>query len=115
MLHFPIQGIKITSEDGTIGFSLITGGNLTPKEIQVAMDLMNKYGEEQLFTFARKDDSSQSKAEGALVKTQSVPLPNPGVGEEIKKPQVKSQISIWRIVVGAFLTGQTMQCFIHQH
>lgn len=38
---------NIRFEDGTVGFSLITGGDLTPEEEQTAVDLLNKYGEEQ--------------------------------------------------------------------
>ena len=43
-------------------------------------------------------------AKEALAKIRSVPPPKPGVGEEIKKPLEEAQKSIWRIVVGAFLT-----------
>ena len=56
---------NIRLEDGTVGFSLITGGDLTPEEIQTAVDLLNKYGEEQLFTFASEESPGQPKAKGS--------------------------------------------------
>ena len=43
---------NIQLKDGTMGFSLITGGDLTSEEIRTAVDLLDKYGEEQIFAIA---------------------------------------------------------------
>ena len=50
-------------KDGTMGFSLITGGDLTNEEIETAVDLLHKYGEEQIF--ATKKGGEQSFATAA--------------------------------------------------
>jgi hypothetical protein len=36
--------------DGTSGFTLVTGGDLTAEETRTAVDLLARYGEDQMFT-----------------------------------------------------------------
>ena len=50
---------NIQLKDGTMGFSLITGGDLTSEEIQTAVDLLDKYGEEQIFATAGEESPDQ--------------------------------------------------------
>ena len=53
---------NIRLKDGTMGFSLVTGGDLTPEEAQIAVDLLNKYGEEQIFLFRGEERPDQPTA-----------------------------------------------------
>jgi hypothetical protein len=56
---------NIRLKDGTMGFSLVTGGDLTLEEAQIAVDLLNEYGEEQIFLFGGEESPGQPKAKGS--------------------------------------------------
>jgi predicted oxidoreductase (fatty acid repression mutant protein) len=53
---------NIRLKDGTMGFSLVTGGDLTNEEAQIAVDLLNEYGEEQIFLFGGEGSPDQPTA-----------------------------------------------------
>ena len=54
---------NIRLKDGTMGFSLVTGGDLTVEEAQIAIDLLDEYGEEQMFLLGREERPDQPPAE----------------------------------------------------
>jgi hypothetical protein len=57
------QGISnVRLKDGTMGFTLVTGGDLTSEEIDTAVDLLDKYGEEQIFATKKGGEKSFATA-----------------------------------------------------